>query len=79
MGLRRRGQMRIVRLAFLMSVVRRALLDSQACQRLIPSPSPQQTCCQRAFLADGFKSYWRSLGNVVSKSVVDCSLMQASR
>ena len=38
-----------------------------------------QTCCQRAFLADGFKSYWRSLGNVVSKSVVDCSLMQASR
>lgn len=36
-----RTDVRIVRLAFLMSVVRRALLDSQACQRPIPSPSPQ--------------------------------------
>lgn len=37
-----RTDVRIVRLAFLMSVVRRALLDSQACQRPIPSPSPQR-------------------------------------
>ena len=36
-----RTDVRIVRLAFLTSVVQRALLDSKDCQRPSPSPSPQ--------------------------------------